>query len=470
MKGRGLLARRNLVRLMVMAATLHLLLVIGIYSMGRFGLWPTMFDANGIGIPFAADCIGYRLEAISLTQTLTQQGIVPWLGASSQFLVNPFHLKIYSLSFIALGPLLGDNILAVEPLNLFYYLSILYLVFMLGREVFNEGAGLLAAWAVAFWPSLLLHTTQLFRDPLFIAAMLGLTLLCTRWLTRDCSWLGGLKTGMVGSVLTILLWLLRREMWEVVVAILLVTACLLVVKQFRQRPFIAGNLLGVALLLIVTLSLPQIWAVIEQTNHRQSQDSAATINDELSAAQDQPGVAPGVQPVPPGSGLQSRITQLRHGFISDSPQAGSNVDAEVEFNSLGDIIRYLPRAAMIGFLAPFPKAWFIAGSQVGLKGRILSGLETLLMYIAMLLGVVALWHHRRQLSVWLLLLVAGAGLTALGLVVANVGTLYRMRYAYWILLIILGAEGWRQVSARWLWKEAGEGGTLPEKISPNARA
>src|SRR2546429_319181 len=150
-------------------------------------------------IPFAADCIGYRLEAISLTQTLTHQGIVPWLMASSQFLVNPFHLKIYSLSFIVLGPLLGDNILAVEPLNLLYYLSILYLIFMLSREVFNEATGLLAVWAVALWPSFLLHTTQLFRDPLFIAAMLGLTLLCTRWLTRDCSWLGGLKTGLVGS-------------------------------------------------------------------------------------------------------------------------------------------------------------------------------------------------------------------------------------------------------------------------------
>jgi hypothetical protein len=31
------------------------------------------------------------------------------------------------------------------------------------------------------------------------------------------------------------------------------------------------------------------------------------------------------------------------------------------------------------------------------------------------------------------------GMVALGLVVANLGTLYRMRYPFWILLVIMGA-------------------------------
>lgn len=452
MKGVDLIPRRKFARLLITAASLHLLLVIAIYSTGRSGLWPTMFDTNGIGLPFAADCIGYRLEAISLTETLIRQGVMPWLAASSQYLVNPFHIKLYSLSFLAFGPLLGYNILATEPLNLLYYLSILYLVFMLGREVFGERTGLLAAWAVALWPSLLLHTTQFFRDPLFIASMLGLILIGARFLTRDYSWTRGLKTGAGGSALTVLLWLLRREMWEVMLAILLVTAGLLIIKQLHQRRVLAGNLLSIALILLVTLALPRVWNAIEHAGYPEAQNAALNMES-----------------LPPGSSLQMRIMQLRHGFTVSYPNAGSNIDADVEFSSLADIILYLPRAVLIGFFAPFPNMWVTAGPQAGLKGRLLSGAETFLIYIVTLLAFVALWHHRRKLSVWLLLLGAGTGMTALGFVVANVATLYRMRYAYWILLIILGAEGFRQISPKWLQKEDYESrGRLENDLTPKA--
>ena len=42
---------------------------------------------------------------------------------------------------------------------------------------------------------------------------------------------------------------------------------------------------------------------------------------------------------------------------------------------------------------------------------------------------------------WLTFLVALTGLMALGLVVVNAGALYRLRYAFWIMLIIIAAEG-----------------------------
>jgi hypothetical protein len=41
------------------------------------------------------------------------------------------------------------------------------------------------------------------------------------------------------------------------------------------------------------------------------------------------------------------------------------------------------------------------------------------------------------------------GAISLGLVVTNIGALYRLRYAFWILMLPLGAEGARQ--ARDLW-------------------
>ena len=437
MRGTGLRSRIKFVHLILAAASLHLLLTTLIYLTGRFALWPQMFDPHGIGILFAADCIGYRVESVSLIRTLFHQGIIDWLMASSEYLINPFHLKIYSLSFAALGPLVGYNILAAEPLNLLYYLSILYLVFALGREVFDERAGIFAAGIIALWPSFLLHTTQLFRDPLFITAMLALLLVCLRLLTRGYSWLKGLIAGVQGTALIYLLWLLRREMWEVMLAIVLCAMSLFVIEQLRQRRVRAGNIAGLILLLVMTLSAPRIWAIFENADqltnqvHNESEDSTA--------------VKHRARPLPPGSSLPRRISKLRRGFLMSFPGAGSNIDTEVKFKSRMDISRYLPRAALIGFFAPFPKMWFADGPQVGLKGRLLSGFETFIMYIIAALAFFALWHHRRRASVWLLMIAAGTGMTALGLVVANIAALYRLRYAFWMLLIVLAAGGVKQI-------------------------
>jgi hypothetical protein len=41
---------------------------------------------------------------------------------------------------------------------------------------------------------------------------------------------------------------------------------------------------------------------------------------------------------------------------------------------------------------------------------------------------------------WLLFLVATMGMLALGLVVVNAGALFRLRYACWMLMIVLAAD------------------------------
>ncbi|HEX8922825.1 MAG TPA: hypothetical protein VF766_15220, partial [Pyrinomonadaceae bacterium] len=117
------------------------------------------------------------------------------------------------------------------------------------------------------------------------------------------------------------------------------------------------------------------------------------------------------------------------------------IDVDVEFNSVADIGRYLPRAAVIGFFSPFPKMWFAPADGAGRVRRMLAALETLSMYLIEVLVIFGLWSGRRQLSVWMLFFTAAVGVLALGLVVANIGTLYRMRYVFWMLLIIIGMEG-----------------------------
>jgi hypothetical protein len=113
----------------------------------------------------------------------------------------------------------------------------------------------------------------------------------------------------------------------------------------------------------------------------------------------------------------------------------------VQFNGWTDMFRYLPRAAVIGFFSPFPDMWLAQGNQVGSTGRRLSGIEMLFTYLIEGLALVGLWYKRRELTVWLLLLTTAVGVTALGLIVLNIGSLYRVRYPFWMLLVVLGAGG-----------------------------
>jgi hypothetical protein len=94
---------------------------------------------------------------------------------------------------------------------------------------------------------------------------------------------------------------------------------------------------------------------------------------------------------------------------------------------------------VIGFFAPFPKMWVEPGS-FGFATRVLSGLETLVMYVLYIAVGLNVWRERRNLKMWLLFLVATIGMLALGLVVVNAGALFRLRYAFWILMIILAAD------------------------------
>ena len=131
---------------------------------------------------------------------------------------------------------------------------------------------------------------------------------------------------------------------------------------------------------------------------------------------------------------------MRIGFISEGMNvSGSMIDADVTFNSGTDVIKYVPRALEISYLAPFPLMWFKTGYNVGLLGRLISGLEMTLTYLFEALACVFVWRTKKHFSSWLLVLTTMIGMLALGLVVANVGTLYRMRYPFWVLLVIMGA-------------------------------
>ena len=141
--------------------------------------------------------------------------------------------------------------------------------------------------------------------------------------------------------------------------------------------------------------------------------------------------------------LSLKLSQMREGFATNH-LAGSNVDIEVRFTSIEDILLYIPRALQIGLLAPFPSMWMGQAVNRGSGAmRVLSGIEMMFTYVFLLgyLGLLAYGKER-----WATLSVAVSMALALTLIVTlvvpNVGTLYRMRYANWALLNGLGILGW----------------------------
>jgi 4-amino-4-deoxy-L-arabinose transferase-like glycosyltransferase len=413
----------NLRRCLIAAGLFHVLATIAIFLSGHFRLLPNTFDTYGTGISFAIDAATYRSLVAEMAGALHSSGLAAWIA-----LPAPLHCRIYSLSFAVLGPIVGYNILAAEPLNLSYYLGILIVVYRLGREIFNPQAGLLAAVIVAIWPSILIHTTQLIRDPLAILCMLSLLFVMTVVLNRTLSWRQGVLAGFVTVALVTIFWLTRGNMWNIVLASNVILAVLLIIRMLREQAFLVGNVILVLLMASAILLVP---TRIESTTRPFGKPISPLV------------ALPSASHPAPTLGLWSRLTTeiraRRAGFHVYSAQ-GSNIDSEVTLNSPADVLRYLPRAAVIGFCAPFPKMW-VQASANGRAGRIISGVETLAMYLLYLPAAVCLWRERRRLAVWLIFCVTTVGMVALGLVVVNAGALYRVRYVFWILIIVLAGQG-----------------------------
>jgi hypothetical protein len=463
----------------VLAMTVHLVIVLSICVAGHLGILPGAFDGGGIA-SFASDSRVYQLQVSALETTLKQDGTMAWLRTPA-----PPHVKLYSLSSAAFSPFFGQTILSVEPLNLFYYLATLLLIFRLGRETYGEREGLLAATMfAALVPSFLLHTTQLLKDPLFIVLTLLLTLVSVKWLTTEYTFVKGLVAGALGGVAAGSLWLVKNSAWWLILTIIVLGGVLCVAQQARRRSLMRGNLAGIALTLLIALGashfvtpywLPkEYWTPYKPKAEASSPSSASESVAALPVSRSaQTSATSGAPVAARGAGWWSRVAgrigHTRAQFIELYPDAGSNVDTQVQFDGAGDVVRYLPRALVVGLCAPFPSMWFGAGENVGTAGRLLSGGETLLMYLIVCLAFQSLWHRRRQASAWLLMLIALMGTMALGMVVVNVGALYRQRYLFWILFVVVGAETVSRIHGAWRVRRAESRGR-EERVPETFRA
>jgi len=430
-------------RLVAAAALLHVMIVVLVFAAGRMQLAPRFIDGDGI-VP-GSDSVIYQHDAWQLATTLRQGGFTAWRQTAT-----PVHVRLLSLVLALFPALSGCGILAAEPLNLLCYLAIVGFTFAIGRETGSTRSGLVAAGVIALWPTFVLHTTQFLKDPLFIAGALALIFIVVTWLTRTYDWRASAGAGMAMSLAAVLLFLIRARFVVVILALIVLGAGFLLARQLVEKRVYVWNVVCALVTLAVALLL------LSQSTHTYEK-----VKRYPSPDRGEPKSSSGGTRVPTivtwrrGSDrVGIAVGSVRARYIASDRAAASGIDDNVNIENAADLTAYTPRAAAIGLWAPFPNLWFQSGLRSGRGGRLIAGAETLVIYLLELLTIPAVLLRPRRAPALLLLLFALLGVTMLGLVVTNIGTLYRFRYSFWILIIVTGISGgWKLVRA---WR-AGEG-------------
>jgi murein biosynthesis integral membrane protein MurJ len=133
------------------------------------------------------------------------------------------------------------------------------------------------------------------------------------------------------------------------------------------------------------------------------------------------------------------LARTRAGLISYnlSIQAGSLYDADRLPASTLEVLAYAPRALQIALFAPFPVHWLEKLSAL----RMLAIGETAVWYLIVPGLLLAAWLGR-SLKLGMVAVFALSLLVFYGTTSANIGTLYRVRYFYLFLMLLIGLAGW----------------------------
>lgn len=130
----------------------------------------------------------------------------------------------------------------------------------------------------------------------------------------------------------------------------------------------------------------------------------------------------------------------RQGFVASGGY--SLMDPSAIISNPGRLLRYAPRALAIGLLAPFPGQWFDTRGSTGIM-RALAGVEMALWYLLLPLSAAGTWRllrrRRARLKSCFLLAAVFATALSISLVVANMGSLFRLRLLFLLPLLIVAA-------------------------------
>ena len=211
--------------------------------------------------------------------------------------------------------------------------------------------------------------------------------------------------------------------------------------QYFKRIFLA---------LFCVLMIGQIQDYLIKNNYTYKKNDDGTIQEQLDLVRIQPIDKTFRDP----DWLQtiidkktSSIAKIRDGYIeaNEKKSTTSAIDLDINFKNSAEIFLYIPRALQISFFSPFPNMWFEKGvTKSRTMMRKVSMFEMLLAYISYLFFPLIFKYWLNRAELWIALFYSSSVMTLYAIAVPNIGTIYRFRYAYLMILItILIVSGYR---------------------------
>lgn len=147
-------------------------------------------------------------------------------------------------------------------------------------------------------------------------------------------------------------------------------------------------------------------------------------------------VSPGV-PVFLEEMLQ-RLAAARRGYSAAQLMAASAIDQTVTFTNAWDVMHYLPRAVEIGLFAPFPSDWLASGSiAVNTFLRRIVAFEMVVWYGLFPFWLLAFVRGPNRAGIGVFMTYSILSLLVFVMAITNMGTVYRMRFGFWMPLVSL---------------------------------
>lgn len=303
-----------------------------------------------------------------------------------------------------------------------------------GKQLIGTYAGVIAATLFVIFPSALNWYAQIHKDGYAIAGMLLIFWTWVKVLNEQYNFHGLLTLTLSQLVGVLLIASVRPYGLKLLIVATLMVCAILVINALLRRQLLQ-QLKPIMFFLISVIILASTLKILPATD-------TAKLGESYLNWQDVNGVWRWKKsPLLPDSieGYVELTAKTRAGMIDYGvrEKAKSMIDVDVKPQNIEEVVLFLPRSFHIALLAPFPSSWL---SNLSIT-RIVAAGEMFVYYLC-LPGIFLLLYYNRKPVVLAAIFFAAFFLTVHGFTTANLGTLYRLRYAYLFIMLLLGVLGW----------------------------
>ena len=390
---------------------------------------------GGSGLIGGGDSAFFHNVATNLAESIRVNGWKMWT-------VWPSEGATGNVSLLAvLYVLFGNDPTVIIPVNAAIHASSGLLIFLIARVLWPGKvgfySGIVTATLFVVFPSALNWYAQIHKDGF---AILGMLIVFYSWLKSIANssklssflWMfPGTLTGLVFIVFVRpynVKMLILSAIFSFLILLIKIILSLDMKRKAYQLVYFA---VCIVLLAVVNNYIPRA-AVIEH-----SADLVAESNWRWEESDIIPGEIDGI--------LKNTAEIRVHNILYNTRiKARSLIDEDTRPNSVISVMQYIPRALQISLFAPFPNRWSLNTGII----HIVSIGETLIWYMLIPGIVLAFYYGRSQVLFYLLTANMLAILGIYGFSFPNIGTLYRIKYVYIFILMIIGMIGWVELVRR----------------------